>query len=339
MNDSPLLKSIQSRYGIEAPTHSAPLTGGEWKTLWRLDGAQCAYVVSISHPTAIEAGIIYEHRLLRYLHPQLPPIPAPLLARDGSTYFIDQGRIISLFPLMPGEMADGDQVHLIAADFLARFHQVGVSYPDRSPRPGVLAWHEWDWCAAEWPLIEAALTSTPQTSNLAAQRLWQGTGVWASQIIAHRQQIADARTYFQQWLADLAHADRHLTSGPLHDDYHGNNLLLATGQVTALLDWDGCHPDWLAFDVANGIWEFCPDDEAHTLDISAAQSFLQAYATASGPVREEEYELLIPLIRCRRLIEIMSALRGLVTGGDWDESPDYLLHNLLSLENLRGIRL
>jgi hypothetical protein len=66
---------------------------------------------------------------------------------------------------------------------------------------------------------------------------------------------------------------------------------------------------------------------------------LQAYATASGPVGEQETDLLIPLIRCRRMIEIMSSLRGIVTGGAWDESPNYLVHNLLSLENLQGIRL
>lgn len=334
-----LLALIHTYYDLEPITQAVPLTGGEWKTLWRLDGTSASYVVSLSHPTTTVASIAYEHRLLHYLHAHLPQVPAPVLARDSSSYFVDQGRIVSLFPLMPGEMADGDQAHLTAADFLARFHQVGASYPDRSPRPGVPAWREWDWCAAEWPLIEAALTSTPATTSLAAQRFWQGTGEWATQIIARREQITHERAYFQQWLADLARTNPPLTSGPLHDDYHGNNLLLADGQVTALLDWDGCHPDWLAFDLANGLWEFCSDDDIHTLDLTAAQAFLQAYATASGPVNEPEIDLLIPLIRCRRMIEIMSSLRGIVIGGDWDKSPDYLVHNLLSLENLREIRL
>jgi hypothetical protein len=225
-----LLAHIHGHYNLEPITKVSPLTGGEWKTLWRLDGANASYVVSLSHPTTTVESIAYEHRLLHYLHAHLPQVPAPLLARDGRSYFTDQGRIISLLPLMPGEMADGDQVHLMAADFLARFHRVGVSYPDRSPRPGVPAWRDWDWCAAEWPLIEAALTSTPSTTNLLAQRFWQGTGEWAEQIIARREQIAHERAYFQQWLADLAQSDRVLTSGPLHDDYHGITCCWPTGR-------------------------------------------------------------------------------------------------------------
>lgn len=330
---------IHAQYDLEPITQVSPLTGGEWKTLWRLDGASASYVVSLSHPTTTVESLAYEHRLLHYLHAHLPQVPTPLFARDGRSYFVDQGRIVSLFPLIPGEMADGDQVYLTAARFLARFHRVGVSYPDQSPRPNVPAWRDWDWCAAEWPLIEAALVSTPQTTDSSAQRFWQDTSDWATQIITHREQIAHERAYFQQWLADLARSDRALTSGPLHDDYHGNNLLLTDGQVSALLDWDGCHPDWLAFDVANGLWEFCSDDDAHTLDLTTAQRFLQAYATAGGPVSQQETDLLIPLIRCRRMIEILSSLRGIITGGAWDESPDYLVHNLLALENLRGIRL
>lgn len=336
---NPLWALVQDRYDLPPPRRIAPLTGGEWKTLWRLDGASASYVVSLSHPTATVESIAYEHRLLHYLHAHLPQVPAPLLARDGSTFFVAQGRIISLFPLMPGVMADGDQVHLTVARFLAHFHWVGVYYPDRSPRPGVPAWHEWDWCATAWPLIEEALASTPVTTRRAGQRFWQATGEWATQIIARREQIANERTHFQQWLADLARSSRDLTVGPLHDDYHGNNLLIEGEAVTALLDWDGCHPDWLAFDVANALWEFCSDDEAHTLDVASAQTFLEAYAAAGGPVGEPEYDLLIPLIRCRRMIEILSSLRGIVTGGPWDESPDYLVHNLLALENLQRIGL
>jgi hypothetical protein len=32
-------------------------------------------------------------------------------------------------------------------------------------------------------------------------------------------------------------------------------------------------------------------------------------------------------------------LRGIATGEAWDESPDYLVHNLIALENLQAVRL
>ena len=335
----PLVETIQARYGLEPITQVSPLSGGEWKTLWRLDGAQRTYVASISHPTTTVESIAYEHRLLHYLHAQLPPVPAPLLANDGSSYFVDAGRLVCLLPLMPGTMADGAAVRLPAARFLAHFHRVGVNYPDHAPRPGVPAWREWDWCAAGWPLIEAALSSTQATNSAVGQRFWAAGGAWATQIIERRSQIREERSYFQQWLADLARGGRALTSGLVHDDYHDNNLLVEGEQVTALLDWDGCHPDWLLLDLSNAVWEFCHDDEAHTLDTAATQAFLQAYGQAGGPVTAHEVDLIIPLIRCRRMIEVIWSLRGMATGSAWDESPDYLVHNLIALENLRGLQL
>ena len=151
--------------------------------------------------------------------------------------------------------------------------------------------------------------------------------------------IARERSHFQQWMVGLAHADRPLTTGLLHDDFHGGNLLMAEGKVTALLDWDSCHPDWLLFDLSNALWEFCSDDEGHTLSLPAASAFLDDYAAAGGPVAQAEYDLIIPLIRCRRMIEILTALRGIATGEAWDDSPDYLVHNLIALENLQTVRL
>ncbi len=334
-----LLALIHAHYALEPIIQVEPLTGGEWKRLWWLDGASASYVVSLSHPTTTVESIAYEHRLLHYLHAHLPQVPAPLLTRDGRSYFTDQGRIICLLPLMPGEMADGEQVHLLAARFLAHFHRVSVDYPDQSPRPGVAAWREWDWHAMAWPAIQAMLATSPETSDPIGQRFWQSCGEWAAAIAERRAQIAEERSYLQQWIADLARSDRPLTTGLLHDDFHGGNLLVADGEVTALLDWDGCHPDWLLFDLSNAIWEFCHDDDTHALVLKDAQAFLQAYAAAGGPVTEAEFALIIPFIRCRRMIEILTALRGIATGEAWDESPDYLVHNLLSLENLQGIRL
>lgn len=339
MNPSHLLAIIQSRYHLEPIQKISRLTGGEWKTLWRLDGAQSAYVASLSHPTTTVDSLVYEHQLLDYLQAQLPQIPAPLLAQDGSSYFVEAGRIVSLFPLMPGNMADRDEGRLPAARFLATFHRIGLAYPNQSARPGIQPWAKWDWCAAEWTQIEEALASRSPTTSLVGQRLWQATGVWATQILERRAQIGQVRAHVQQWLAELAHTGRDLTHGLLHDDFHKKNVLMADGKVTALLDWDSCHPDWLVMDVANATWEFCLDRAAHTLNPHTARLFLQAYVEAGGPVPVSEFDLIIEFICCRRMIEIMDSLRGIVTGGTWDESPDYLVHNLLSLENLRTVRL
>ena len=93
-----LLAILQTHYEMSDISQVSQLAGGEWKSIFRLDSAQGACVVSISHPSALIEEIVYEHAFLRYLNPRLPQIPAPMRARNGSTYFQHEGRIVSLFP-------------------------------------------------------------------------------------------------------------------------------------------------------------------------------------------------------------------------------------------------
>lgn len=338
--DPQLLEVLQTRYAIGPMTRTVALEGGEWKKLFRLDSVQASFVVSISHPTTVRESIIYEHALLYYLHARLPQVPAPIADRDGNTFFIHQNRIIALFPLMPGQMAERDSARLPAARFLADFHRIGLDYPDHSARPGIPAWREWDWAEPDWPTIQAMLTSDPHPTSPTAQRFWQAGGAWTAQIVARRAQIIEQRTYFQQWLTTLATSARPLTEGPMHDDYHRKNLLVDGEMISAFLDWDGCHWDWLVMDLATAIWEFCLEKAAHKLNLAQARAFLAAYAAAQGPVTAQEFDLIVAFIRCRRMIEVISVLQGIVTGETWNEDhAEYLLHNLISLDNLRAVQL
>jgi Ser/Thr protein kinase RdoA (MazF antagonist) len=337
---SPLMAAIQRRYELSMVTGVTLLTGGEWKTLWRLECAQGSYVVSLCHPSATVDSVGYEHAFLRYLQPRLPEVPAPMVAGDGSTFFMDEesGRIVVLFPLMPGRLAKRRH-RFAAAQLLARFHQVAIAYPDQSPRPDVPAWHEWDWGESHWVTVQTMLTAQPTTITASIQRFWEA-GEWAAQIVARREQILQQRAHCQQWMAALAHADRRLTWGPIHDDYHRRNLLTDGNRLCAMLDWDGCHPDWLALDLSVALWEFCLEKATHRLNLSHAQEFLAGYRAANGPVPSTEYDLIIPFIRCRRMIEVISVLQGVITGETWNaDHAEYLVHNLLSLENLDGVTL
>ncbi len=330
---------LQARYAIGPITRMSALEGGEWKKLFRLDAVQASFVVSISHPTTVVDSVVYEHALLHYLQARLPQVPAPIADRDGNTFFSTQNQIIALFPLMPGQMAERDPARLAAARFLADFHRIGLGYPDHSARPGVPAWRAWDRAEPNWPAIQAMLTSDPHTANPAAQRFWQAGGAWTEQIVARRAQIGQERLYFQQWIAELAASDRSLAEGPMHDDYHRKNLLVEGETISAFLDRDSCHRDWLVMDLATAIWEFCLEKSAHKLNLAHARAFLAAYAASPGPVTAQEFDLILPFIRCRRMIEIISVLQGIVTGETWNEDhAEYLVHNLIALENLRVVQ-
>ncbi|MCB0128542.1 MAG: phosphotransferase, partial [Caldilineaceae bacterium] len=299
---------LEERYPIGPVRQATALTGGEWKRLWRLECRDGAYVAAICHPTTTVASVAYEHRLLRELQAQLPQIPAPLVACDGSTYFVDEGQISTLLPLMPGTMAEDTETAPAAARFLAHFQAVGLSLADPGPRPGVPAWREWNWYADDWPQIAAMLATKPSATDTVGRRFWQSCGEWAAEIAARRRQIGEERAHFQRWIADLGKTAPP-TMGLVHDDYHGNNLLFADNTITALLDWDNCHPDWLLFDLSNAMWEFCHDDATHSLVVSDAQHFLQEYVDADGPLPAPEFALIVSFIRCRRMIEILGSLR------------------------------
>ena len=335
-----LLPAMRTHYGLEPIGGLQPLSGGGGRKHFPLGTNQQTPWGCICPPPGTPESLAYEHRLVRYLQRHLPQAPAPLSALDGSTHLVAANRLYSLLPLMPGAIADREAMRLPAAGLLAEFHQVGLAYPDRSPRPTVPAWQQWDWCEPNWPAILNMLASQPATEHVNAQRFWQAGPDWGAAIIARRQQIVEERANLQRWLGELAASGRPLSFGPIHDDYHRKNLLVKDGAITALLDWDGCHPDWLALDLAVAMWEFCLDKRAHSLRLSQAHHFLQTYLDAGGAVPRQEFDLLMPLLRFRRILEILTVLAGILSGEAWDAShAEYLLHNLQTLENLRSLQL
>lgn len=97
--------------------------------------------------------------------------------------------------------------------------------------------------------------------------------------------------------------------------------------MTALLDWEEADVDWLVWDLACSIGPFCsrPDGD---LDTSAEQDFLDSNSAASGRVPPEEHDLIVPLLRVKRILEVLRA--------PTDRHPrwDYQLANLRAYQVL-----
>jgi Ser/Thr protein kinase RdoA (MazF antagonist) len=111
----------------------------------------------------------------------------------------------------------------------------------------------------------------------------------------------------------------------------------AGGRVSAVIDWDDAHPDWLVYELARATWEFCRSKKEKTLDENRAFDFLRNYTEAEGVVSPVDFDLLIELMRAVRLQEVLFALAETIRGEFSD--LEYTLFNLLSLENLRGVKL
>jgi Ser/Thr protein kinase RdoA (MazF antagonist) len=333
----PLRLELESRYSLGRIRRAQPLTGGYWNEVLRLDCSRGHFVLRLSHPTTLQAGVAYEHVILQFMNAHIPQVHAPLKTGEGTTYFQHAGRIISLFPLMPGRPLRKERAgeRLAAARMLAQLHQVALTYPSLAPRPGrapqaTLNWeHNPMW---DWPALQTLLADWSPAATQAGE---PGEQEAIPLILARWEQIVRYREMSRDWMANLAASGRELQMAPTQGDYYANNLLVQAGQISGVVDWDECGPEWLAYELGRATWEFCRDKPANRLNLAWARRFLAAYQAVDGPVPSTDFDLLLPFIRCVRIQEILFNLEQARLGQPW--SPAYMLHNLLSLENLEGL--
>lgn len=137
--------------------------------------------------------------------------------------------------------------------------------------------------------------------------------------------IAKARDWAIAYVSEIARS-RPLPTGIIHGDYFPGNVLIAGDGLVAIIDWEEAQADWLIWDLANAIGTFCSDDD--DLDPDACRAFVDAYRDAGGTVSRHDEELVIPLVRAKRILEVLRA--------PTDRHPrwEHQRGNLRSLEKL-----
>jgi len=293
-----LCTAIANRYHLSL-SPARRLSGGEECEIWLTTSDDVPLIVRISPGQRSLVQLGWTHTLMLSLRPLLPVVVAPLRATDGSILFLYDGRPVALFPFVEGTPLDRElpaQRHA-AARLLARLHSV--------------------------MLADSTVPSQPQ-------RYLTET--------AHLPRLEDPEALidpeFDAWHAALLQQPAALTCGPIHGDYYRRNLLVRDGMITAVIDWDNAHPDFLMQEVAWSTWEFCQTASGDDLHHDRARAFVEAYRDAGGPCKAEEFALLIPFIRWRLREEIRFNLAAAAAGHDWD--PEYVDEELRAFERLRG---
>jgi Ser/Thr protein kinase RdoA (MazF antagonist) len=296
-----LAAAIQERYGFVELQRGDRLAGGYANDIFRLDADGAAYVVRVQRRPVDAAGLAWEHGFLRALAPRLHDVVAPVAATDGSTFFRRGEDAVAVLPFVEGTPAEPDRDRSAAAEALARFHSASADL-DLPPRPGLARLHE----------LRAAIDSG---------RYFAAIGPHANPLPPGIEERAAEIEAAQAWALNFL--DRPpLTTAAIHGDLFPGNVLVRDGRVVAVVDWEEANTDWIAYDLANAMWEFCGHDE------DAAATFVRAYRRAGGTVPPEEDELLIPLVRVRRILEVIRAPYDREV--DWD----YQLTNLDAFERL-----
>lgn len=343
MISSELLSTVESRYDVNLIGEAEVLTGGWWNQVFRLPTDSGALVLRVFHRRTKPQNVVYQHALMRFLAQSLAEVHAPLIARDDSTFFRHDDRLVCLLPFVPGEIASRESAtdRSGAAQVLAQLHRAALSFPANIPSPDYAPMSEFDWTSNDWwnwlEIQELLEKDANELIGLLPQVDEQSI-LAAREIVNRRTQIGEERRHFQARFAEIKSA-RPLLAAPTHGDFYAGNVLVdgGSGRISAVIDWDEARPDWLAYELARATWEFCRSKKEKTLDENRAFDFLQSYREAEGVVSPVDFDLLVELMRAVRLQEVLFALAETMSGEFSD--LEYTLFNLLSLENLRGVKL
>ncbi|MGH2533077.1 MAG: phosphotransferase enzyme family protein [Thermomicrobiales bacterium] len=245
------------------------LAAGLLNQSWRIDADEGASILRTSRPERSRDQVAYEHALTRELNKHVDVVVPPLPGRDGETIQHWRGRILSLFPFVEG----GSGVSMSADDrgrqtatVLAHFHRASLAHVGFGQRPGFRAVDEhprWIWSAVK-PVLRQDLDGTEDFDNLC-------------RALDREIAVLDA------WLDDLGASGRLVPRATVHGDFNPRNLIFRDNRLVAVIDWDDCRVEPIAWEVARAAFG--------ETDIEP-RAFWHAYLYAGGPLAPQDAELL-----------------------------------------------
>lgn len=317
-----LEEMLRRNYGFEDLGPLRRLSGGYENDVFLVEPDGERWVVRVCAPWISPERVSYEHALMDVVGAELPEVPRPGRADDGSSSFVLDERVVSVFPHrsgVPVERSD-DELRDAAARLLARIHAVATTRPSL-PEAALQPLVRMDWVRnPHWDL--------PRVRGVV--RDLGGSGSESGRAFARGfPEVEEEWTWARRRVGELGGLG--LRSGPIHGDFWPGNLLAEDGRITAVLDWVESREEWFAFELGRAVWEFCSDRDEHVLLLGRALAFLDAYREAGGPVSVDDLDLLVEFMRIGVLGDVLYGL----TYEDPEEAAEY---HLGSLERLRSLR-
>jgi Ser/Thr protein kinase RdoA (MazF antagonist) len=286
-------EAVADRYGVDLPPPWEPVAGGASDALFR--AGDFAVRLERADPESVR----WEHALLRFLAEEIEEVIEPLVALDGSTFSVDRGRVVSVFPFL-----DGDELRSHEALFrhelpvlLARVHRRAQEWPVTDQRPGVPSVRERDWDRNDWWDWGAVEKAPPLVRAFEELREWVAT-------------------------ADLC-------VSAIHGDFHSGNVLVRDGRIAGIVDWQYARRDWPALELAGVVWDLCWDGKSTSLDPVLRNEVAREYVDAGGP---GEPGAIVPLMRLESLVSALISLTRAAQSRPWD--PEFTRLLVATLDEL-----
>ena len=249
------------RFGFEACGEPVPLPGGEDNINARV-ATDRGDVVIREYVHSGFGKVRAELAFVEHLARGGFPTPVPFPSENGEPAVLVGGRPLAVFPFVSGavppEMTEGLAEECGA--LLARLHVLADGWADdRIPvtdRRGLL------------------MESVAADVALAGARLWR----------------SETRSFLERNAAALALLEAQ-PRGPLHHDLHRQNLLVADGEVTAVLDFDELDHGPLIIDLARFFHYLAVEEADRRLPAALAEAAARGYQRVR-PLSATELELL-----------------------------------------------
>ena len=243
--------ALLQRLGLGALTELAGIRSGIENTNYYASSARGQWVLTLFERLP-RAELPYYLSLMQHLAAHGIPVPAPQADAAGALVHTVAGKPASVVTRLPGShRLAPDATHCTQVGrMLARMHLAGLSAPVSQPHGRGLAW----W-AETVPVVLPHL-QTAQASLLVDELA------------------------FQQALADSP-AGQALPRGPIHADLFRDNVMFddtaGPDTLCGFFDFYFAGTDWLLFDLAVCLNDWCCDLASGALDETRAAAFVGAY--------------------------------------------------------------
>ena len=283
-----VLEAIADRYGVVIPPHWERLlsdtTGGVFR------GGEFVVRVEAADPESVS----WEHALLRFLANEVEQVVAPLAALDGSTFYVEGGHVVSVFPFLEGDELRSHEGALFRQELpvlLAHVHRHAQAWPVTEQRPGLPSLRDRNWDRNDW---------------------------WDWSLVEKPASLVRAFDELREWVAD---ADD-LCVCAIHGDFHTGNVLVRDGRVAGIVDWQYSRRDWAALELAGLVWDLSWDGSSATIDRALRDDLIQKYVTSGGP---GEAATVVPMMRLESLVSALIQLTRAAKGLPWNREFTRLL--------------
>jgi homoserine kinase type II len=266
--------ALVQRLGLGALTELQGITSGIENTNYYATTARGQWVLTLFERLA-PSELPYYLALMQHLAARGIPVPAPQPGADGGLVHTVAGKPASVVSRLPGghRLAPGVSHCVQVGRMLARMHGAGQSLPVQQPHLRGLAW----W-AETAPVVLPHLQ--PAQASLLVDEL-----------------------AFQHSLAESA-AGRALPKGPIHADLFRDNVMFddtaGPDTLCGFFDFYFAGTDWLLFDVAVCLNDWCCDLASGALIEDRATAFVAAYR-AEREFTHGEIRALPALLRAAAL--------------------------------------